>query len=288
MATESSPSALLFPAFLLGDSPTCQRKIKAEAKKWAKRYADKGQLPEPALLPVPPGTILFGTTSAVRLKRLDNDPEWDKMTSRQGPYQPQWHFYFLPSFWIDISNVLNLNYEDTARFKETFEAFACRYPWGALAVAVKHQIPNTIPMVVRRVAALLSFWDQLDTVRYVNHTCLPVSLAEWIAFEFQGEIATWVDLPTGNPRTDLQTAIDQMRQASEEEIRDRLMRRLHALIDTEPKLKHREWLKTPGLLERELALRATSGREWVDDLTTGNWGCLRGFLICLDRECPDP
>jgi hypothetical protein len=286
----TTPPPLLFPAFLFGDRTTCQRKMKAEAKKWGKRYAEKGDFPEPALVPIPPGSIVFWANSAVELMwshdSTADDPEWAKVASRLGPKVPRWHLYVFSSMRWEIPT------QDDRRptrrgMYDAFDAFACRYPWGAACVAMMHSVPNTIPVVTRRVEALLSFWEQLDTLRYMDHRLRPVSLTDLIAFEYQGEIAMWVDQPTGNVRADLRTAIEQMGRASEDEIRARLMRRLYALIDTERELNHREWLKTPGVIERELELYASDGGKWYDDLTTGNWGCLGGCLSILDGKYPD-
>ncbi|MBK9266110.1 MAG: hypothetical protein IPM54_40780 [Polyangiaceae bacterium] len=90
----------------------------------------------------------------------------------------------------------------------SIELILCRYPWGVLSVVMKHLLFNTIPVVTRRVEALLSFWDQLDTLRYIDVWLKPMSLTDLMALRFRGEVAMWVDQPTGNIRTDLQRAID--------------------------------------------------------------------------------
>ena len=48
----TDPNALLFPAFVYGEPGECRRKMKAEAKRWAKRYAQHGDFPEPKLIDV--------------------------------------------------------------------------------------------------------------------------------------------------------------------------------------------------------------------------------------------
>jgi len=291
MATESStPPPVLFPEFLYGNEAMRVRKMKAEAKKWAKRYAEKGDFPEPALIPIPPGSIVFMNDMAVEMMwssdSTADDPEWAKVASRLGHKVPRWHLYTLQELWLETSSVLNLNDEHTI-FKTAFEAFIAKFPWGTVTLSMMRLLFNTIPVVSRRVEALLSFWEQLDTLRYMDHRLRPVSLSDLMAYEYQGEITMWVDQPTGNIRADLRTAIDGMRRASEDEIRARLMRRLHELADTLPRLNHRDWLKTPGVMERELELHASDGREWIDDLTAGSFGSVGGFVACLDKKYPD-
>ena len=97
----------------------------------------------------------------------------------------------------------------------------------------------------------------------------------------------WVDHPMHLIQYDLRAAIEQMNRASEDEIRGRLMRRLCHVADTRRDLTRREWLKSPGIIERRFAEMKTQGREWFDDLTTGNIGVLGGFLVQLERRHPD-
>jgi hypothetical protein len=136
------------------------------------------------------------------------------------------------------------------------------------------------------VEGVLAFWEQLETLRYIDRVtarCKRGTLGDLLAFHFEGHIAMWVDAPTGDVRQDLRTAIDQMRRASDDEIHTRLIRRLHYVADTNPHLKHREWLKSPGVIEAELRWYAEEPRRF-DDLTTGQYGRHSGFLGILERE----
>ena len=60
---------LLFPAFLYGEQAPTRRKMKVEAKKWGKRYAKSGDFPEPKLIPVPPGSVVFDAQPAVEFMK---------------------------------------------------------------------------------------------------------------------------------------------------------------------------------------------------------------------------
>ncbi len=94
----------------------------------------------------------------------------------------------------------------------------------------------------------------------------------------------WVDQPTGNIRTDLQTAIDHMRHASEEEIHRRLIKRLREYVDIDKDLKNREWLKSPGVIAMGLEAERQLGQEEYDDLTGGKMSAHGGFLVLLERN----
>jgi len=80
----------------------------------------------------------------------------------------------------------------------------------------------------------------------------PVSLTDLVRRTYQDLLVMWVDNPSGDIRIDLRTAITNIPRASEDEIRDRLLRNALWFIETWPYLDNREWLKSPGRLEREL------------------------------------
>jgi hypothetical protein len=192
---------------------------------------------------------------------------------------PQWRLWGLSYLRLG----LDYNYEERAKVQADFEAFACKYPWGALAVALKHALYNTIDAVSKRIEAVLSFWEQLDTLRYFDIKLMPITLAEMLAWpHFDGLVAMWVDQPSGDIRVGLRTAIDKMRVASEDEIRMRLIKRLRQIADTRPDLQHRERLKAPGFIENALS---KLNREDYEDMTTGDDGALgSGFLARIDRS----
>lgn len=50
---------ILFPAFIYGEKAPCRRKMKAEAKKWAKAFEAGREFPEPKLVPLAPGSVVF-------------------------------------------------------------------------------------------------------------------------------------------------------------------------------------------------------------------------------------
>jgi hypothetical protein len=93
-----------------------------------------------------------------------------------------------------------------------------------------------------------------------------------------------VDRPTGDVRADLRRAMEQMRQASADEIYTRLVKRLRQCVDTENSVKHRDWLKSPGVIEMGLEKELTYGQQHYDNLTAGDDSKLGGFLVSLERN----
>jgi hypothetical protein len=252
---------LAFPAFLFGTAAACRAKGRGKAKKWTEHYQKHGCFPEPTMAPVKPGTIIF--------VRDGSDFQYR---------DPQWRLYGLSFLRWNIG----YSYEARAKVEADFEAFACKYPWGALAVALGHTLYNTIDAVSKRIEAVLSFWEQLDTLRYFDIKLKPVTLAEMLAWpHFPGPVAMWVDQPSGDIRVDLRTAIDKMRKASDTEIRDRLMPRLRETVETYPEFEHRERLREQGVLEDALSKLEPC---WYDDLTAGDAGAHIGFISRIDRS----
>jgi hypothetical protein len=281
--------------------------MKAEAKKWAKRYQERGDFPEPKLIPVPPGSAIYlGEQNSIALMNMGMRfeqtpgslvPDTVVVDTPPNRNQPRWYFYLV--LQIEIETALNVDrgiasdqyHAHSDKFDTAYDAFACQYPWGALSTAINHRFFNTIDVVSQRINAVLLFWEQLDAMRYIDPVALRGkrgTLAELLAIHFEGPIGMWVDAPTGDVRQDLRTAIDQMNRASEEEIRVRMMRQLHSFLDRDRHLEHKEWLQTPGVLEAGLAHYQQRDRPgWYEELKSGSSFGHGYFLGRLDHKYPD-
>ena len=139
--------------------------MKAEAKKWAKRYQERGDFPEPKLIPVPPGSLMFCNRGSAEMVvdgwSVTNDAASAALSESVGRNRnaPRWFFYVV----VDIKTETALNLPLTTpdeqslmqrdRNDAAYEAFACRSPWGALALAIRHPLYNTIPAVSQRMEA---------------------------------------------------------------------------------------------------------------------------------------
>jgi len=271
----TDPKPLLFPAFMYGDKTTCRRKLKAEVKKWAQCYMEGREFPEPKLIPIPPGSIVFTAESTSNWvgEGYSMNAANTVVTINTNPKATgihiQWRAYILYTLQHEAENVAKLSRAECFRFRSVFVPFVCRYPWGAISATAIDWLLNSIELTVPRIAGVLRDWDALDTLKYIDSDERPISLAKFMTDSFRGTVAMWVDQPTGNIRTDLQTAIDQMRHASADEIHARLIKRLRDYVDIDKDLKNREWLKSPGVIEAGLEAERQNGQEWYDDLTGG-------------------
>jgi hypothetical protein len=288
--TPTDPNALLFPAFMYGDKTTCRRKMKAEAKKWAKHYSEGREFPVPKLMPIPPGSVVFtdetfanfvgggySMNAASTIVTISANPK------EQGLHI-QWRAYLLDDLRFDAGSAAKCSQVEGLAFRRVFVPFVCKYAWGAISAAAIGTLLNSIELTVPRIEGVLRFWEALDTLKYVDFGERPVSLAGFMTNQFQGTITMWVDQPRGNMRADLHTAIDHMRQASEDEIHMRLVKRLREYVDTDKYLKNREWLKSPGVIEAGLETERQLGQNQYDNLTSGRMSAHGGFLVWLERN----
>ncbi len=297
MTDSASTQPLMFPAFIYGEHTPCHRKMKAEAKKWTKTYLAGRDFPEPKLMPITPGSVVVTDVSTAHMVRLGynfipntNIVLVDGEAAKREGHHVQWRIYLvddlrseaLPSFADSVSE--ELRQEKSWACGRAMNAFFCKYPWGAITAAGGNSFFSDIEAILPRMGGVLQHWEGLDTLKYLGAYHHPISLAEYMVYCFCGELAMWVDQPTGNVRTDLQTAMQQMHQASADEIHKRLLRHLRKLVDVERDLKHRDWLRSPGIIERGLEAKRRVGQQWYDNLTSGEASTLRGFLVVLERN----
>jgi hypothetical protein len=290
--TESSASSpeLLFPAFIYGEQTPCRRKMKAEALKWAKAFRAGREFPEPKLIPIAPGTIVFTDEGRADLVRLGytfipntNRVLIDGQAAKAQTLHLQCRVYLVNGIRYEI-NLVDLSRDEQWAFERAFNAFVCKYPWGAISMAGSGSFFGDIAITLPRIEGILRHWEALDTLKYLGLHNHAISLTEHVLFYFNGEIAMWVDRPTGDVRTDLQRAMEQMRQASADEIYTRLLQRLRELADSDSDLTHRDWLKSPGVIEMGLEKELTYGQQRYDNLTAGHNSKLGGFLVLLERN----
>lgn len=167
--------------------------MKAEAKKWVKRFDDGRDFPEPKMIEVPPGSIL-----------ICNSGDAGMVAFGAGSRTPRWFFYL-----VDEMHMLANPGTPEARklFQPKFEAFACRYPWGALSRAISGG-ETTIPVVAQRLEGVVTFWEQLDTVRYLR--IRKYTLDELMHQFYYGVLNMWVGGRHKPMRDSLRAAIDQI------------------------------------------------------------------------------
>ncbi|MBK9266113.1 MAG: hypothetical protein IPM54_40795 [Polyangiaceae bacterium] len=291
-AATNPEASLLFPAFIYGDRTTCRRRMKAEAKKWAKCYVEGRDFPEPKLIPIPPGSVVFTEESSAHFiadgfsYSSDLSTVWVDDDAKQERRHVQWRVYMLCKLRFDTSEAAGVPFEERFTFRRDYLSFVCRYPWGALSTATERCLFNSIELTLPRIEGVLRFWDALDTLKCIDVFPHPISFTELMVFYLEGHVGMWVDHPTWNIRLDLRTAMERMGAASEDQIWDRLVKRLRDCVDIEKDLQHRDWLKSPGVIEGELIAYQKNRYDTYEDLTSGQLHAQGSFLTALDRKYP--
>lgn len=196
----------------------------------------------------------------------------------------QWRGYLFWYLQLEIELTAKLSREACFAFRRAFVKSVTRSAWGAISAAAINHLLNSVELTVPRIEGVLRHWDALDTLRYIDFGERPISLTQFMTYHFHGNVAMWVDQPTGELRTDLATAITQMRKASDEEVYQRLVKRLREYVDIRNNFKHPEWLKSPGVIEARLQVHRHEGQEFYDDLTSGYWPEHGKFLAWLDQD----
>ena len=132
----TDPNALLFPAFMYGDRTTCRRKMKAEAKKWATCYLEGRDFPEPKLIPVPPGSVVFTDehTAHMVAQGYSFSPDFNVVTIAANPKEDGRHIqlraYMLDYLQFEAKQAAPIAHAERFTFYRVFIPYVCRYPWG--------------------------------------------------------------------------------------------------------------------------------------------------------------
>ena len=251
-----------FPTFLRGTVSSLRRSAKRVGQQWATAYREQQRFPEPKLEVLTPGSLIYL-----------------KLASDLAHERQEWRLYFVQIVAGEICEALD--YQDYARVSAEFEAYTAGWPWGALDAAVEHPVPNSAPVVARRIEAVLGFWEPLSTLRYVDRTPQAVSLDAVMTNHFSGMLEMWLPARSGNIREDLAAAVEAMRRASAEDIRERLVEALARAARSESRFRHGELLTDPGWLS------AAVGRlqpDVYEGLTGGNISDLLRTLFIFDES----
>jgi hypothetical protein len=255
-----------FPKFLHGSVPALQRRVKTEAKRWAESYVRDRTFPIPDTIAVPAGTVVCASSVT----------DFARET-------PAWRLYFTRLLNGAISEVLN--WQDYERVSVDFEGFVCAFPWGALSAGIEHMVPNSAQRVSARIEAILSFWEVLSAMRYVDKGLQPVTLPELMQNHFSGLMEMWLPETSGDSEKDLRRAIDVLRRATPVEIRERVVARIEQLAHVDQRIKNSHRFSDRAWLADEIAKTATSAYE---NLATGYVPDLLRALYIIDDSIRIP
>ena len=239
-----------FPAFTHGPFLGLHRQVLRLGKQWSESFKKSGRFPAPALQEVEPGSTVY----TFEVTDLDRTP-------------PRWRLYFVERLATAVREAAE--WDDPGAIRSAFERHVQAFPWGALSTALNHGYPNSIDRVSERITSLLSFWEVLDRLRYVDRGPVRVvHLAEVVSGNFRGLIDMWCDQQTGNVRSDLANAVVAMKRASRSEVSARLVRALAAVARSDRRTRDWPTLVNPesiakkiGTIEAEILLDLETGYE---------------------------
>lgn len=256
---------LVFAKFLFGSFAAVKRKVGSEADRWTRQYREHKTFPVPAEALVAPGSLVM--TSDISDFQRESD---------------RWRVYFTRALGSAIHKALK--WRDHERVAADFEDATTRFSWGALDAAVGHLFPNSLPVVSRRLKAVLGFWEPLDTLQYIGRDAqLPLSLAELLRSHYEPLIEAWLGRPASDVRSDLGEVVARMESASAEDVRDKVTEALLDLAQTDTRIKNREALRSRA---RTAAMLETLEPREYDNLTGLYVPALNQILYGFDEMIP--
>jgi hypothetical protein len=239
-----------FATFLHGRFSELEHRLRSEARIWASVYQERQVFPEPAVAPVARDSTIY-THDASDFERGSN----------------QWRTYFASALGNAICETLE--WHDYARVSTEFEAHTQRYSWGTLDAAVAHVAPNSLDAAKRRLTSLMQFWPALSTLRYIDlEPAQPLPLGDLIQSHYKQFLAMYLDKPRGDPRADLESALQNAERASVAQVEESVIESLHRLSHTDTRIRH------PQALQERSRLKAMVG-----DLEPGEYANLTGLHV---------
>lgn len=234
-----------FPAFTTINPDDGRREIAVLAKDWAANYQQSGSFPVLGLVSVTPGTLVFVESIS------------DLSSGREGV-----RLYLVASLRSAVQEALgwiNFNHVGTV-----FDAAIRGSCWGALALIVTNRKPASLTGLRTQIESLMPCWDMLTSLRYIDATVDPVTLDEVVRARFTGLITMWLLKPTGDILRDLVAALEALEAASPETRLTQSVAWLAQLAATNTRIRHREAMTDPALLNQVLSELEPDEREAIE------------------------
>jgi hypothetical protein len=193
---------------------------------------------------------------------------------------PHWRLYFVRRLRSAITDRLPED-ADWGEVTAAFDMFTLRFPWGALDAAIGQVVPNTLESTAVRINAVLSFWNKLDTLRYIDRRRQVIGLTELVAQASAGLRDLWLDARGTDLKSDLVAALERAATAQPELACERLARHMAMIARTNENVIHKDILTNEMWLRNRLAALTP---ERLSTLRTGNESAVRRELYKLDAE----
>jgi hypothetical protein len=262
--TSEHTLVLEFPAMLHGPQATVRREVSAQARRWAREYLETGAFSPPRRMrQVLPGEVLVVRSGA-----------------EFGAPHACWRVHmFISTFTLLDEGVPR---ETRQRMEEAFESFCLSTPWGTLHHAASVRPPWDARHTANRLAAVLRFWEVLQGPRYAFWSFMEEeTLGELMNHIYRMTLEAWCPGGPASVREHLALTVERMARASREECLEAVLRLMPVVVETDPKLKHREELKDPDFLRERLNALPP---EKFEDISGANKYAVCGQLYDWDKE----
>jgi len=227
---------LEFPAMLHGLTGAILREVRATGQRWGPEYLETGVFTLPRrMLQVPPGEVLIVDSGA---------------DSNLIPH-PRWRVHLFADVFVGLNT--HVPKEQRQRMEEAFESFCLSTPWGALYHAVSPPPPRSADRMARRLAALLHFWDVLQSPRYAFWFERVYTLEELVEDLYGMTLEAWCPDGLTSVHEKLTLTVERMSRATREDCMEAILRLMPVLVEMDTGFKHREALRDPDLLRERLS-----------------------------------
>jgi hypothetical protein len=253
-----------FPGVLVDDPDVARPRVERLAADWARAYAETGQFPEPQLVAVPAGSLVF-TASASDLV----------------PSRPGVRIYLTAELRAALLGAAGLG---GGAVGQVFDETALRSCWGALGVVLDAARPDTVAGLRARLEALARCRDQLAGLRYVGFPQQSELFADVVADRFAGLTVTWRAQTTGDPLRDARAALDVLAIADRDTRLDHAASHLARVAATNRRVRSGDLLDEPLLRSHLTDLDA----EQLEQVATGSSSAVLRLLYAIDRSITPP
>jgi hypothetical protein len=175
-----------------------------------------------------------------------------------------------------------MDWQNAFSVSDAYEAFCRETAWGALYFVTAQDAPRGSERTAVRLKALLTFWEPLETVRYLfRRLDVVLTLEELMVASCDWAMDAWCPEGGATVRARLEQAAERMARATKEECTEAILREMPRAFRYAPDLKHRDALVEPAFLRERLAALEPVRFERLSGAHTGE---LMGQLYDWDRE----
>lgn len=233
---------LQLPSFLYGVQASVRQKTRREGLRCGKQYREQGTLPLPAQLrDVHSDEVVIGH------EVVDFQRE-----------RPAWRLYMVSQVMTALSETPE--WQNPFPVRNAYEEKVRQTEWGALFFATTHMGPVSAERTASRLRAVLSFWEPLQSARYLfDSPSAPHTLEELMVASGGWAMDAWCPIGDAPVRVRLELAAERMERATRADCVEAILRQMPRALSSARDVKHRRQVADPAFQrERLLALEPAS------------------------------